>query len=88
MGGMHLTTTLSDVSQHCSRADMHQRDRALELRSLHWETLHRYRIAQCSASDTAYTASDITASMICARAAGKDSCQVMLCFDWYTLASS
>ena len=24
MGGMHLTTALSDVSQHCSHADMHR----------------------------------------------------------------
>jgi len=31
--------------------------------------------AQCSASDTAYSASDITANMICARDTGKDSCQ-------------
>lgn len=31
--------------------------------------------AQCSASDTAYSAADITANMICARDTGKDSCQ-------------
>ena len=44
MGGMHLTTTLSDVSQHCSQADMHQGDRALQRSSLHcsWETVHPY----------------------------------------------
>ena len=34
--------------------------------------------AKCSGSDTAYTASDITANMICARDTGKDSCQVKL----------
>jgi len=31
--------------------------------------------AKCSASDTAYSASDITSNMICARDTGKDSCQ-------------
>ena len=31
--------------------------------------------AKCSASDTAYSPSDITANMICARDTGKDSCQ-------------
>jgi len=31
--------------------------------------------AKCSGSDTAYSASDITANMICAQDAGKDSCQ-------------
>ena len=34
--------------------------------------------AKCSASDTAYSASDITSNMICARDTGKDSCQVIL----------
>ena len=34
--------------------------------------------AKCSGSDTAYTASDITANMICARDTGKDSCQVFI----------
>ena len=38
--------------------------------------------AQCSASDTAYSASDITANMICARDTGKDSCQVILTSHW------
>ena len=38
--------------------------------------------AQCSGSDTAYSASDITANMICARDTGKDSCQVTLASDW------
>ena len=31
--------------------------------------------AKCSASDTLYSASDITSNMICARDTGKDSCQ-------------
>lgn len=31
--------------------------------------------AQCSASDTVYSASQITSNMICARDTGKDSCQ-------------
>ena len=31
--------------------------------------------AQCTASDTAYSASDITDNMICAQDTGKDSCQ-------------
>ena len=41
--------------------------------------------AQCSASDTAYSASDITANMICARDTGKDSCQVILTSHWSIL---
>ena len=31
--------------------------------------------AKCSASDTAYSASQITSNMICAADTGKDSCQ-------------
>ena len=31
--------------------------------------------AKCSASDTLYSASDITNNMICAQDTGKDSCQ-------------
>ena len=43
--------------------------------------------AKCGGSNTAYSASDITANMICARDSGKDSCQVMLCDRIQILAS-